>query len=64
MKKQNRQLSLRLPEHLLLEIIQAAEERNETKSVFVKKSIIAFLDYYKRVQRPHLTHQNIFADLK
>ena len=64
MKKHNKQLSLRLSEHLLNDLLQAAQELKQTKSTFVKKSIVAYLDYYKKVQRPYLTHKNIFTDLK
>lgn len=54
MKRNNKQLSIRLPEFLLQQLTAAAKDLNETKSRLVKRSIAAYLDYHLQVEKPLL----------
>lgn len=54
MKKNNKQLSIRLPEFLLQQLTAAANDLNETKSRLVKRSLAAYLDYHLQVEKPLL----------
>jgi predicted DNA-binding protein len=58
MKKHDQQLSIRLPKTLLDELERASTELRETKSRFVKRSILAYLDFHNRVNRSVLEKRN------
>ena len=60
MKKNDKQISIRLPNTLLDAVQKACAELKETKSTIIKRSIFAYLDYYSKVQAPiiHQRQQN------
>lgn len=58
MRKHDEQLSLRLPKQLLEAINQAANELNEPISRFVKRSLVAYLDFHNRISRPVIESNN------
>ena len=58
MRKHDQQLSIRLPKTLLDELEKASAELRETKSRFVKRSILAYLDFHNRVNRSVLERKS------
>jgi len=49
MRRHNRQITLRIPEDLLQQILKASASLNENKSRFIKRSIVAYLDYHRNL---------------
>ena len=64
MKKNDKQISIRLPNTLLDAVQRACTELNENQSTIIKRSIFAYLDYYSKVQAPIIQQrqQNIIKN--